>query len=85
MMHPWLLKHSPHKKGVDGFIEFILGKEQLDNWTLGPDPGPLPGGRRGVGPAAAHKGNAPGGPLGNLQSVKNTKGQRNMGWARERD
>lgn len=42
MMHPWLLKHSPRKKGVDGFIEFTLGKEQLDNWTLGPDPGPLP-------------------------------------------
>lgn len=43
-----------------------------------------------MGPAAAHKGNAhfhsPGGPLGNLQSVKKTKGQKSdMGWARERD
>ena len=79
---------------MDRFIEFRLGKEQLDGWTLGPAPGPLPRigpcqrGRRGMGPAAAHKGSAhyhsSGGPLENLQSGKKTKGQSNMDWARGR-
>ena len=50
------------KGGVDRFIEVRLGKEQLDSWTLGPAPGPLPRigpcqRRRGTGPADAHKGN----------------------------
>lgn len=71
---------------MDRFIEFKLGKEHLDGWTLGPAPGPSAqdGGlqrmrHKGLQlprlevPAVTH---SPGGPLGNLQSGKKTKGQR---------
>lgn len=61
----------------------FTGKGASGQLDSGPRPRPptqdrtLPGGRRDMGPAAAHKGNAHfhslGGPLGNLQSVKKTK------------
>lgn len=69
---------------MDRFIEFKLGKEHLGGWTLGPAPGPSAqdGGLQRmrqrpvatqIGGACCH---APGGPPGNLQSGKKTKGQR---------